>query len=71
MTRGHMVKKPDLRHLIANINLHKEHFCASFCHLQDINILNIALENLRESHMVEKIGLMPFDSIYQPLVLYK
>ena len=60
-------KKQDLWHSRANINLHKEHFCASFSHLRNINILNFDLENLGQSRKVEKTGLMPFDIEYQPM----
>ena len=39
----HVVEKPDLRNLIANIKWHKsrkEYFCASSYQLRDMNILN-------------------------------
>ena len=60
-----MLKKRDLRHSIANINLHrshKEHFCASSFRLRDINILTFWPWQFRSSSRSTKTGLTPFDS---------
>ena len=64
LCKGHAVEKLDLRHSIANINLHeshKEHFFISDYRLRDVNILNFGSEQLAQGHVV-KTGLTPFDN---------
>ena len=56
----HVVDKRDLRHSIVNIKLHKcqtDHFCTSYYHLQEINILTFDIKNWGQGNLVEKRNL--------------
>ena len=62
--QGHVIEIRDLRHSIANINLHKsptEHFCTSSYHLQVIKIFNFWRWNFRSRSWRNKRLFTPFN----------